>query len=332
MKTALQLPNILPNSLEFGGMTTVEDTILFENGSVLNYLPSFVEVQTHTYFDDYGCVSNSFENGIQILCKRQFNSFSSKFQKLLTEKYTKNGEIDFSNRDLIVLSGTVPMVGNSGDKVLATAQEKGLIPQTLGDWDTSSRNTNNTLENFYLYGRTAEAQEVADELNKYLKITGEWVVRRLWEDASKKGVLQVYVNAWYINSEGKYYNPKSEKHNHAVLIVDYNNIKILDSYKPEIKQLTSWNDAYHNALKININEKTMEKPKIENNSLLQLVEGIGGFGMYLDGKIYIDDTAKILASVIMRNNGKLEGKIKALTQEQWDLFEKLNLKGEKPFN
>ena len=73
----------------------------------------------------------------------------------------------------------------------------------------------------------------------------------------------------------------------------------------------------------------MTKPKIENNSLLQLVEGEGGFGMFLDGKIYIDDTAKILASVIMRNNGNLNGKIKALTQEQWDMFEKYNLKGEK---
>jgi hypothetical protein len=51
--------------------------------------------------------------------------------------------------------------------------------------------------------------------------------------------------------------------------------------------------------------------------------------MYLDGKIYVDDTAKILASVIMRTNGNLNGKIKALTQEQWDMFEKYNLKGEK---
>lgn len=327
MKTALQLPNILPNSLEFGGMTTVEDTILFENGSVLDYLPSF-ETQAHTYFDDYGCVSNSFENGIQILIKRQIDSFSKKNQDWLKETFYKDGEPNFSNRDLIVLSGTIPRIGNSGDKVLKTAQEKGLIPQTMGDWDTSSRNINNTLENFYLYGRTAEAQEVADEWNKRIKITGEWTGRGLWQEASKKGVLQLYVNAWYVNSEGKYYNPNT-KHNHAVLLADYNEAKILDSYKPEIKQLASLNDAYYWALKININEKTMTKPKIENNSLLQLVEGKGGFGMYLDGKIYIDDTAKILASVIMRNGGNLNGKIKALTQEQWDLFDKYNLKGEK---
>ena len=325
MKTALKLPNILPNSLEFGGMTTVEDTILFENGSVLDYLPSF-ETQAHTYFDDYGCASNSFENGIQILIKRQIDSFSKKTQDWLKETFYKDGEPNFSNRDLIVLSGTVPNVGNSGDKVLKTAQEKGLIPQTLGDWDTSSRDTKNTVKNFYLYGRTKEAQIVADEWNKRIKITGEWAGRDKWKEASKRGVLQLYVNAWYLRN-GKYYNPNG-KHNHAVLMADYNN-KILDSYKPEIKELESWNDAYYSALKINIEEKNMEKPKIENNTLIQLVEGIGCFGMYLDGKIYVDDTAKILASVIMRNNGKLEGKIKALTQEQWDMFDKYNLKGEK---
>ena len=325
MKTALKLPNILPNSLEFGGMTTVEDTILFENGSVLDYLPSF-ETQAHTYFDDYGCVSNSFENGIQILIKRQIDSFSKKTQDWLKETFYKDGEPNFSNRDLIVLSGTVPNVGNSGDKVLKTAQEKGLIPQTLGDWDTSSRDTKNTIKNFYLYGRSAEAQIVADEWNKRIKITGEWAGKDKWKEASKRGVLQLYVNAWYLRN-GKYYNPNG-KHNHAVLMADYNN-KILDSYKPEIKELESWNDAYYSALKINIEEKTMEKPKIENNSLLQLVEGKGGFGMYLDGKIYIDNTAKILASVIMRTGGELKGKIKALTQEQWDMFDKYNLKGEK---
>jgi len=327
MKTALILPTIKPDSLEFGGMTTVEDKILFENGSILDFLPK-LEVQSHTYMDDFGCVSNSLENGVQILTKKQLDTFSQELQDFIKEKYYNNGEADFSNRDLIVLSGTKPRVGNSGDKVLRTAQEKGLIPQTMGDWDTTSRDPQMTELKFYAYERTPEAQKVADELNKRLKITGEWVGREKWEDASKRGTLQLYVNAWYKDENGKYYN-LSGKYNHAVLMADYSGTKILDSYQPEIKELRSWNDAYYWALKINITEKHMEKPKIENNSLLQLVEGGGGFGMFLDGKIYIDNTADILASVIMRNGGKLDGKIKALTQEQWGMFEKYNLKGEK---
>ena len=34
----------------------------------------------------------------------------------------------------------------------------------------------------------------------------------------------------------------------------------------------------------------MNKPKLENNSLLQLVEGLGGFGMFLDDKIVVGNT------------------------------------------
>jgi hypothetical protein len=327
MKTALILPTIKPQSLEFGGMTTIEDKILFENGSVLDLLPN-LEVQSHTYFDDYGCVWNSMENGLQILVKKQIETFSKELQDFIKEKYYKDGEPNFSNRDIIVLSGTRPRIGNSGDKVLQTVQNRGVIPQVMGDWDTTSRDPQMTELKFYAYERTPEAEKIAEELNKRLKITGEWVSRNKWAEASKRGVLQVYVNAWYKDENGKYYNPTG-KHNHAVLMASYRETKILDSYRPEIKELSSWNDAYYWALKINIEEKHMEKPKIENNSLLQLVEGGGGFGMFLDGKIYIDNTADILASVIMRNGGKLDGKIKALTQEQWGMFEKYNLKGEK---
>lgn len=325
IKTALILPEITPTSLEFGGLTTVEDSVLFPSGSILDYLPIF-EGQSHTYFDDYGCVSNSFENGGQILIKRQIDEFVRNNKDWIKDWYYNRNEPDFSNRDLIVLSGTKPRVGNSGNRVLRTAQQRGLIPQTMGDWDTTSRDPIKTEEKFYSYERSDEAEVIAEEWLKRIEITGEWVGRENWEEASKKGVLQLYVNAWY-QRNGKYYNPTGS-HNHAVLMADYKGHKILDTYRPEIKELESWNDAYYWALKINIKEKTMNRPNIENNSLLQLVEGSGGFGMYLDGKIYIDDVAKILASVIMRNNGKLDGKIKALTQEQWNMFEKRNLKNE----
>ena len=330
---AIILPEITPLSMEFGGMTTVEDVILFEYGNISDYLPKNVEVQSNVYFDDFGCTSNSFQNGLKVLCKKQLSTFSKKLQKLLTEKYTKNGEIDFSNRDLIVLSGTKPRIGNSGEKVLKTAQEKGLIPQTMGDWDNKSRDTKYTEENFYLYGRTKEAQLLAEELNKYLRITGEWTGRENWEEASKRGVLQIYVKAWYKNKEGKYYNPDG-RYNHATLMADYPNKKLLDSYEPEIKQLVSWEDAYYLALKININDKTMEKPKLVNNTKIIVVTGPGNIGMYLDGKIIVDDLAKLNDVWMARNskNGFFSGgPIKTLTQEQWDLFEKRNLKME-PIN
>lgn len=327
MKTALVLPIISPESLEFGGMTTVGKRVLFDNGSVLSYLPQF-ESQSHTYFDDYGCVSNSFESAIQILIIRQIEELREINRDFIKKEFYLRGEPDFSNRDLIVLSGTVPRVGNSGDRVLKTAQEKGLIPQAMGDWNPFSRDINNIEFEFYSYLRSPASQKIADKWNDRIRITGEWVPRERWAEASKEGVLQIYVNAWNVNKDGKYYNPNG-KYNHAVLMADYEGKGIYDSYQPMIKELSSWNDAYYWALKINIEEKSMNKPKLENNSLLQLVEGFGGFGMFLDDKIVVGNTADILASCIMRNGGNLQGKARALTQEQWDMFPKYNLKMEK---
>jgi hypothetical protein len=48
INTALVLPDIKPLSLEFGGMTTVEDNILFPNSSILNYINKF-EGQSMVY-------------------------------------------------------------------------------------------------------------------------------------------------------------------------------------------------------------------------------------------------------------------------------------------
>lgn len=325
INTALVLPDIKPLSLEFGGMTTVEDNILFPNSSILNYINKF-EGQSMVYWDDYGCVTHSNQKCIQVLIKRLLDTFTNDNQKWLKDNIYKDNEPNFSDRDIVVLSGTKPGVGNSGEKVLTTIQEKGLISQLLGDWDMFSRDPEMTVEKYYAYARTKEAEQLAKEWNERFEVTGEWVQRWNWQEASKKGCLQVYVNAWY-EKDGKYYNP-SDKYNHAVQLVDYSLIEINDTYEPQIKKLSSWQDAYYWALKINIKEKSMAKPNIVNNSLVILVQGSGAIGLYLDGKIIIDDVGKVLSVFMARNakNGNFSGgPVKSLTQEQWDMFEKRTL-------
>ncbi len=321
IKSAVILPEITPNTLEFGGLDPYKSKEIFKDGSIISYLPEF-ESQSMTFMDSFGCVSHSFENAVEALINATIND------KWLKDNVYINGHPNFSDRDLVVLSGTKPGVGNSGEKVLATAQSKGLIPQTMGDWDTTSRDTKNTVENYYLYSRTKESEEFADEFNQRYEITGTWVYISNWKQASKEGVLQVYVNAWYKNSNDIYYNPTGRT-NHAVIMADYNKTQIYDTYRPEIKTLSNWEDCHKWALKINIIKKDMKKPIIKNNSLIQLVEGTGGFGLYLDGKIYVDGLANILASWLVRNNGDLNGKTRALTLEHWNMFPKYNLKNEK---
>lgn len=321
------LPTIKPLDYEFGGMAGAEDKIIFPDGSLIPFLPEY-ETQANTYFDTYGCVSHSFTSGCEAVVASCINSFSPDLQKLIKDNFYKNGKVNFSDRDLIVLSGTTNS-GNSGNKVLETAQDKGLISQTLGDFDATSRDTKLIKTYYYAYGRTPEAQKLADEWNKRVKIIGEWVVRSKWEEASKKGALQVYVNAWY-PKDGVYIN-LTGTFNHAVLMADYKGKKIFDTYKPELKELDSWDSAHAWALKINIEEKTMTKPNIPNNALVILVEGSGSIGLHLDGKIIIDDVAKIMAVFMGRNakNGQFTGgAVSSLKQADWNLFEKINLKGE----
>ena len=321
-KNAVILPVISPDSLTFGSLDPYDNKDIFKDGDLTNYLPEF-ESQAMTYFDSYGCVSHSFENALEALIKKTLND-----DYWLRDNIYLNGYPNFSDRDLVVLSGTIPRVGNSGEKVLQTAQDKGLIAQTIADWDTTGRDTNLVEQNYYAYTRLPSSERLAKEFNKRYKITGTWVHRNNWEQASKEGALQVYVKAWYKNSEGKYYNPNGTS-NHAVIMANYKETKIFDTYEPRIKQLTSWDDAHIWALKINITRLMANKPILENNTLIQLVEGQGNFGLYLDDKIFVDDLSKIIASWLVRNNGNLNGKTKALTLADWDMFDKYNLKNEK---
>jgi hypothetical protein len=257
------------------------------------------------------------------------SSFNRDNRNWLLSNIYKNDKPNFHDRDLIVLSGTKPGVGNSGEAVLKTAQEKGLISQELDDFIMDSRDPGNTIEKFYAYSRTEDGVKMAKDFNERFEIIGEWVARPNWEEASTQGCLQVYVNAWYKDENGKYYNPNG-KHNHAVMMANYKEKKIFDSYDPCIKELRSWDDAYYWALKINIKEKNMEKPNIANNALVILVEGSGSIGLFLDGKIIVDDVAKLMAVFMARNakNGNfMGGPVVSLKQADWDKFEKRDLKG-----
>jgi hypothetical protein len=328
---ALQ-PNLKPTDYEYGSMTGITNSLILFQDGCLDYKPVF-EQQIGVYFDTYGCVSYSMANGFEILFNRliELGKLSeSRLNWLKINGYLIDGKVRLSNRWLVVRSGTVPNIGNSGQKVIDFVRHNGLAPLTLCDWDLTNRDPKNNLESYYDASTIdKKSDEVAAEFSKIFDIQYEWVNRNDFNEASKYGVIQVYVKAWYKGDDGKYYNPTPEKANHATDLAQPTTLSIFDQYNPQIKQIERLKDFYYVGLKININEKTMTKPTLKNNTLVQLVSGDGAFGLYLDGKIIVDDTAKILASYIMRNNGKLEGTIAPLVQEQWDLFEKVNL-GLKP--
>ncbi len=75
------------------------------------------------------------------------------------------------------------------------------------------------------------------------------------------------------------------------------------------------------------NHKLMEN--LIENTFYQVVTGKGGFGLFADGKMFVDDTAKLQASWIIRNGGDIKGKTGTLTEEQFNAVDHFNLKREK---
>lgn len=327
-------PVITPFSFQFRGMTNIVEELLFENGCVA-YLPES-EMQIGLFFDILGCVSFSFYNGLETVGGRkiELELFKSENSKWLKDNFFKNGKLNFSDRDLVVLSKTDPEKGNDGWSVFLAAKNNGPVPESMETFDLRNSNYGvNNKNNYYDYTRNKADQKIADEFNKRFEIKAEWVAREDWLEASKYGALQVYTKAWYKRSEtGKYYNPAPGTSNHAIQMANVEDLKIFDSYDPFLKELEKIDDFYYWGLKINLIEKTMAKPIILNNTKILMVSGVGNIGMYLDGKIIVDDVAKLNDVWIARNskNGFFAGgPVKTLTQEQWDMFDKYNLKMEK---
>jgi hypothetical protein len=318
------------NSQEYNGMTTIEKTLLFEEGC-LDYLPE-EEHQIGIYFDSYGCASFSFNNALEVVADRslELGLYSEDNAKWLKDNYSVNGKINFSDRDLVVISKTNPNKGNSSSQIFNIVKGEGLICETDAPWDFRNRDADiNNKANYYNYKRTTKSIKKAQEFLKRFRINGEWVSRHLWGEASKYGGLQVYTRAWFRRENGKYYNPTPNTSGHAIMVAQKSTNKIFDQYYPFIKQIERDEDYYPSGFKLNLIEITMEKPKLENNTLVQEVTETGSFGLYLDGKIMMGEYGALALTFYMRNNGDTVGKVKALTNEQWLLFEKYDLMGKK---
>ncbi len=109
--------------------------------------------------------------------------------------------------------------------------------------------------------------------------------------------------------------------------------------RPQVFKNDNWEiDDYNNGYWGNINPVrflTYEKPMADNlynlfpHTLIQLTEGLGGFGWWNGEKFYVDDVALLLASWQIANSGDTAGKTIHFTQDAWDAYpEKYNLKGE----
>lgn len=296
----------------FGGMTAMQGPELLASGDWTPYLPT-KELQKRDGLETMACVTFSALNCLETL------------SNFLTLNWNK------SDRFTAKMSGT-SMRGNYFHAVAESIRLHGIVDEELWPFEGA------TWEAFY-----AEIPERICDVAK--GILEDWDIRWQWvetdnlREALKYGPIQIGVNAWpKPRPNGLYDDGGTVKRNHAVMLYNATDeyYEIYDNYPRDKKQLVPTYQI-HAGIQYFLTPKRPMPISLPNNTLVQLVEGKGGFAFHLEGKLYIDDLSEILATHQVRasvqigenEDGPVYGfktKPVALTQAQWDAFPKFNLK------
>ena len=209
---------ITPENYILGGFTKVPEQVVNPTGDWLSAI-STGEPQKRN-IDTFSCVSFGALNQIEALMKYKFGL-----------------EVNYSDRFLAKVSGTIRGKGNDPQKVYEAIRKFGCVPESLYPFIDGM-----TEDEFF-----AEIpQSVLEQGKKWLEIWDfkhEWIYTdntplREKQEAIKKGLLRspvaVPVAAWF-ERNGKYYKPDNENYNHWVggIIVGYVDQKswlVSDSY------------------------------------------------------------------------------------------------------
>ncbi|HLB57775.1 MAG TPA: C1 family peptidase [Gammaproteobacteria bacterium] len=300
--------DIKPSDDFFGGVSRSAGLeIQNESGQWLDWLP-VGEKQSTPFFDTFSCVSYSALNCIEIL-----------------QKYIWGIDNNYSDRALAKMSGTTQDRGNYMSVVADTIRNVGLIDEK--SWPMFGKNWTEYMAEI--------PPDVAKETNYFLEkyqVKYEFVQSKNIIEALKFAPLQVMVYAWSKPIDGIYQDFKGKGRNHAVTLIGYKkNLYwiIFDHYDNFIKKL-AWDYEFGGTIKYSIELKNNINIMIRNNTLVQKITGAGSgsFGLYLDGKIFTGKSDEVLATFIMRNDGNIIGKCKAIVGEEWAKYKIVNMKGE----
>lgn len=273
------------------------------------------ERQKFRSLETMACVSYSALNCIEMVLKAKTGN-----------------EVNFSDRALAKMSNTTKN-GNWLFKVAETARKQGICEEKY--WPYPSSDAQYTWDDYY----KEVTQGVLSNCSSFLEgqnISHEWVnISKvdLIVQALKQAPIQVIVKAWYKDGD-VYISPKDASHNHAVTYL-YTDVQrkrhiILDHYEPFIKEL-AWDYEFDEwALLFGVHDKVpVEKDyNIKDDYLYWLSDGLGGYGLGLNNKIYIDSKADVLGTWHARNNGYTADKIVHVKTPFWNQVPKLNFKGE----
>jgi len=289
----------------FGGISGITGEVLNPSGDWTSYLP-VKEYQYGTFLDSMGCVTFSAMNCLEILFKRQYNvvyNFSDRFTAKLSDT-TKNGNYLYKVGDAIRQYGLIE-------------EQNWPFDRSMFDWDIYYADIPTPLiadgKTFLAY-TTVQYEFVSPNNTSLL-------------NALQEAPLQVTIT-YPNNNQGGVFQRQEGQEQHAVTLIkglEGEPWEIFDTYNDTIKRL-AWDYKFFTALKYNLSLKKLMA--IPSNTLIQLIEGAGNFGLLVGDKLYVDDLAKITASWLVRNNGKVDGKVRAVKTADFNSWKHYNLKGE----
>jgi len=285
-----------------GGVTGIIPEILQPTGDWSEFLPIY-EPQ-YKGFDTYSCVSYSANNCLETIYNRKYGL-----------------EENFSDRYPAKTSGTTPS-GNTFSAVANSILKYGIVREPKWPFSDDIKNWNEYMDDIPV----EVLQDGQSSFDSY-DIRWEWANSLPLTEALKYSPLQIGVHAWEKPVNGIYQRTDKPK-NHAVMLYAYKKNEywlIYDHYHNEIKKL-AWDFWFGSKLRYNISN-TMPK-QFDDNLLVMDAQDTGAIGMTLDGKIILDDLAKVHAMWSMRTDGDVKGKTKSLTKEEWDAIPKINLQKE----
>lgn len=295
-----------PTDWKFGGYTGIKNDICNPLGQWLEYIP---QMETQVYeWDTWGCVTFSTLNCLEIL-----------------HKYLTGIEENWSDRFIIVLSGTQPNGGNSLQVVADTIRDYGLVSEM--DCPVVGRDKYYTIY-----------QSTKDKGRKFLDnyaVNYEFV--RPERETYQQDVMDALmysplaVGVAYADGEGVL-NPKGNQ-NHFVALVGYKKGEywiVADSYRKQIKHY-SWDYRFAGIAKFKLTIKQENMLNLREGMIYLLVEGKEQkAGIAVDGNLMVGEKIDVLLNSAGRNGGFMANvNVIPVSLADWNSVNKTDLKGNK---
>jgi len=286
-----------------GGVSGFNGEVLCENGQWDNYLPEY-ETQFRDGFDAYACVTFSTLNAIETLLKH------------------KGVVVNLSDRYIAKKSETTCEFGNYMAKVAQTLRDFGAPEEKDYPWGGTSCET-------YYNAIPSEIEPLAEAFRNEYEVQYQWLGN---DNESRKEALKFSPVTVAVNSGDGAINgiitSQRTGYNHCVMCYGFEDgkyWKIYDHYDNKYKKY-AWDYKFGANMMFAIlknKPKSMLPEQLQTGThFIQNTQGDGSFGLLIDGKMYVDEVPKLIATYITRTEGS------GVAKELWDSLEKYNLKNQ----